>query len=75
MSGRLNNEIFVFLNFLLLLSVTMFLTLCPYSLHSSLYRCSFLLALTFIYVILIFSVVEKLNDFSYFLDYRHFFGL
>ena len=43
--------------------VTVFLTLCPYSSHSHLYHSSFvLLAPTFIFVILIFSVVKKLNE-------------
>ena len=55
------------------LSVTVFLKLSPYSSHSRLYLSSFFLAPTFIFVILIFSVI-KLNDFS-FLHFHHFFGL
>ena len=51
-----------------LVFVTAFLTLCPYSSHSSLYHSRFVLAPTFILVILIFSVVKKLNDFSFFLN-------
>ena len=42
--------------------------------HSCLYHSSFVLAPTFIFVILIFSVVKKLNEFSFFLDLG-FFGL
>ena len=56
------------------LFVTVFLTLCPYSSHSRLYRSSFVLAPSFIFVILIFLVVKKLNEFSFFLDLG-FFGL
>ena len=51
-----------------------FLTLCPYSLHSRLFHSSFVLAPTFLFVILIFLVVKKLNEFSFFLDLG-FFGL
>ena len=58
-----------------LVFVSVFLTLCPYSSHYSLYHSSFVRAPTFILVILIFSVVEKLNDFSLLLDFCHFFGL
>ena len=57
------------------LFVTVFLTLRSCSLHYSLYCFGFVLAPTFIFVILIFSVVKKLNDLSFFLDFRHFFGL
>ena len=77
-------NVLVFLDFLNLifnfqksrigLFVTVFLTLCPYSLHSRLYHSSFVLAPTFIFVILIFSVVKILNEFSFFLDLG-FFGL
>ena len=56
-----------------LVFVTVFLTLCPYSSSSSFYHASFVLAPTFIQLILIFSV-KKLNDFGL-LDFRHFFGL
>ena len=55
------------------LFVTVFLTLCPYSSDSRLYHSSFVLAPTFVFVILIFSV-KKLNEFSFFLDLG-FFGL
>ena len=55
--------------------VTVFLTLCPYCSHSSRYLSSSVLAPTFIPVLLIFSVINKLNDFGFFLDFRHFFGL
>ena len=55
------------------LFVTVFLTLCPYSLHSRLYYSSIIMPPTFIFVILIFSVVKKLNEFSFFLDLG-FFG-
>ena len=58
-----------------LVFVTAFLTLCPHSSHSSLYYSRFVLAPTLVLAILIFSVVEKLNDFCFFLDFRHFFGL
>ena len=48
----------------------MFLTLCPYSSPSGLYHSSFFLAHSFIFFILIFSVVKKLIDFSFFLDFH-----
>ena len=77
-------NVLVFLDFLNLifnfqksrigLFVTVFLTLCSYSSHSRLYHPSFVLAPTFIFVILIFSVVKILNEFSFFLDLG-FFGL
>ena len=54
--------------------VTVFLRLCPYSSHSRLSNSIFVLAPTFVFVILIFSVVKKLNEFSFFLDLG-FFGL
>ena len=54
---------------------TVLLTVCSYSSFSSLYHFSFVLAPAFVIVILIFSVVKKLNYFSFFLDFRHFFGL
>ena len=72
--------IFRFLNWFLnfknqeCLFLTVFLTLCPYSSHSGYYHSIFVLAPTLIFGILIFSVV-KMNDFSFFLDFRHFFGL
>ena len=56
------------------LFVTVFLTLCPYSSHSRLYPSSFVLAPTFVFVILTFSVVKKLNEFSFCFDLA-FFGL
>ena len=56
------------------LFVTVFLTLCPYCSHSRLYHSSFALAPTFVFVILIFLVVKKLNEFSFSLDLG-FFGL
>ena len=69
MSWMLNNEMYsFFLNFWNwyltfkneeCLFVTVFLTLCRYSSHSSLYLCSFVLAPTFIFGILIFSVVKN----------------
>ena len=56
--------------------VTMFLSLCPYFSLSSLYHFSLVLAPTFIFVIVIFFFsVIKLNDISFFLDFRRFFGL
>ena len=58
-----------------LVFVTVFLTLCPYCSHSSSYLSGSVLAPTFIPVLLIFSVINKLNDFGFFLDFRHFFGL
>ena len=67
------NLIFNFLKSGIGLFVTVFLTLCPYPSHSRLYHSSFVLAPTFVFVILIFSV-KKLNDFSFFLDLG-FFGL
>ena len=69
------NLIFNFQKLRISLSVTVFLKLCPYSLHCSLYHSSFVLAPTLIFVILIFPVVKKLNVFSIFLDFRHFFGM
>ena len=79
MSRTLSNELYSF--FLIFLSlifnfqksriglfVTVFLTLCPYYSHSRLYHFSFVMAPTFIFVILIFSVVKKLNEFRFFLD-------
>ena len=51
----------------IILFVKVLFTLCPYFSHSSLYHSSFVLAPTFIFVILIFSVVKKLSDFSFFL--------
>ena len=85
LSRMLINEMYsFFLIFLILifnfqksrigLFVMVFLTLCPYSSHSRLFRSSFVLAPTFIFVILIFSVVKKLNEFSLFV-YLGFFGL
>ena len=77
-------NVFVFLFFLIwfltfknqeLVFVTVFLTLCSLCSHSSLYHFSFDLAPTFILLILIFSVIKKLNDFGFFLDFRYFFGL
>ena len=68
------NLIFNFQKSRICLFVTVFLTLCPYSSHSCLYHSSFVLAPTFIFVILIFSVVKKLTEFSFFLDLA-FFGL
>ena len=56
------------------LFVTVFLTLCPYSSNSRLYHSSFVLEPTFVFVILIFSTVKKLNEFSFSLDLG-FFGL
>ena len=53
----------------------MFLTFCPYSFTSNLYLSSFVVAPTFINVLLIFSVIKKWNVFNFFLDFRHFFGL
>ena len=67
------NLIFNFQKSRIGLFVTVFLTLCPFSSHSLLYHSSFVLAPTFIFVILI-SVVKKLNEFSFFLDLG-FFGL
>ena len=77
MSRMLANEMYSF--FLIFLSlifnfrksriglfVTVLLTLCPYSSHSRLYHSSFFLAPTFIFVILFFSVVKKLNENSAF---------
>ena len=55
------------------LFVTVFLTLCPCSSHSRLYHSSFVLAPTFVFVILIFSFVKKVNEFSFLLDLG-FFG-
>ena len=85
MSRMLINEMYsfflIFLNLIfnfqksrIGLFVTVFLALCPYSSHSCLYHSSLILASTFIFVILIFSVVKKLNEFSFFLDLG-FFGL
>ena len=85
MSRMLINEMYsfflIFLNFIFIfqksrigLFVAVFLTLCPYSSHSRLHYSSFVLAPTFIFVILIFSVVKELNEFSFFLDLG-FFGL
>ena len=68
------NLIFYFQKSRIGLFVSVFLTLCPYSSHSRLCHSSFLLASTFIFVILIFSFVKKLNEFSFFLDLV-FFGL
>ena len=68
------NLIFNFQKSRIGLFVTVFLTLCPYSSHSRLYHSSFVLTPTFIFVLLIFSVVKKLNEFSFFLD-LDFFGL
>ena len=68
------NLIFYFQKSRVGLFVTVFLTLCPYSSHSRLYHSSFVLAPTFIFVILLFSVVKKLNEISFFLDLG-FFGL
>ena len=80
MSRMLINEMYSFFLFFFLnlifnfqksrvgLFVTVFLTLCPYSSHSRLYHSSFVLAPTFIFVILIFPVVKKLNEISFFLD-------
>ena len=56
------------------LFVTVFLTLCPYSSHSRLYHSCFVLAPTFVFVILVFLVDKKLNEFRFFLDLG-FFGL
>ena len=64
------NLIFNFQKSRIGLFVTVFLTLCPYSSHSRLYHSSFVLATTVVFVILIFSVVKKLNEFSF-----GFFGL
>ena len=88
MSRMLKNEMvlvfLVFLNLIFkhskllneeLVFVRVFLTLCPYLSHSSLYHSSSVLAHTFILVLLIFSVINKLNDFGFFLDFRHVFGL
>ena len=85
MSRMLINEMYsfflIFLNLIfnvqesrIGLIVTVFLTLCPYSSHSLLYHSSFVLAPIFVFVILIFSVVKKLNEFSFFLNLG-FFGL
>ena len=68
------NLIFNFQKSRIGLFVTVFLKLCPYSSHSCLYHSSFVLLPTFIFVILIFSVVKKLHEFSFFLDLG-FFGL
>ena len=68
------NLIFNFQKSRIGLFVTVFLTLCPYSSHYRLYHSSFVLAPTFVFVILTFSVVKKLNEFSFFLDLG-FFGL
>ena len=68
------NLIFNFKKLRIGLFVTVFLIFCPYSSHSRLYHSSFVLASTFIFVILIFSFVKKLNEFSFFLDLG-FFGL
>ena len=54
---------------------TVLRTLCSYSSLNSLYHSSFVLAPAFVFVILIFSLVKKLNDFSFFLDFRHCSGL
>ena len=86
MSRTLNNEInylffFIFSIWFLtfknqeLVFVTAFLTLCPYSSHSSFHHFGLVLASTFILVVLIFLVNKKLTNFSFFLDFRHFFGL
>ena len=68
------NLIFNFQKSRIGLFVTVFLTLCSYFSHFRLYLSSFVLAPTFVFVILIFSVVKKLNEFSFFLDLG-FFGL
>ena len=68
------NLIFNFQKSRIGLFVTVFLTLCPYSSLFRLYNSSFVLAPTFVFVILIFSVVKKLIEFSFFLDLG-FFGL
>ena len=49
--------------------------MCTYSSHCSLYHSGVVLAFIFIFVILIVPVVKKLNDFSFCLDFRLFFGL
>ena len=54
------------------LIVSRFPKLCPYSSHSCFYHFSTGVAPAFIFVI--FSVVKKFNDFSFFLDF-HLFGL
>ena len=57
-----SNLIFNFQKSRISLFVTVFLTWCPYSLQSSLYHFDFVLAPTFIFVILLFHLI---STFSY----------
>ena len=67
---------FLTLNHELLFFVTVFLTLCPYFSHSSLYHSGFVLVPRFFIVRYFdFFSVKYYNDLSFFLDFRHFFGL